>query len=71
MLSLRKKTTAADSVDGDETWADSALWGASLALLLVVMLLFGVGYFGYSSLERSQSASVSPAARVAVPLRAR
>lgn len=74
MISLRRNSVVAGAtaVEAEETWADSALWGASLALLLVVLLLFGVGYVGYASLERPHSAAGSPPpVHVTAPVRTR
>jgi hypothetical protein len=51
----------------EETWTDSAFWGATMTLFLVVGLLAGVGYMGYSALERPRQQSVRAASSPPVP----
>ena len=72
MISIFRKPAIAGAAESEESWDDSAFWGASLALLLVVLLLFGVGYVGYASLERPNASGAAAAPPpVVAPARAR
>ena len=44
----------------EECWEESAFWGATVFILLLLLVFAGVGYVGYTSLERPrQQAAVS------------
>ena len=59
----RRQATPAAGPPQEESWAESALWGASVVILLVFLLFASIGYMGYSSLERPRrEAAVGPAA---------
>ena len=49
----------------DESWDDSALWGASVAIFLVMVMILGVGYLGYASIERPHHAVAAPSIHAA------
>jgi hypothetical protein len=69
MLRLRKRASKPRTPRPPDTLTDSAFFGATLAIFLVLAMIAGVGFLGYTALERPRAAvaQASPAVRPALP----